>query len=119
MVSVVPLPGPVEGGAGVLEPQATEKSVIRIQERRITIDNHNPSTHGEIPGSIRASTAASMQARRYLAFVILVLVAAIGAEPIDAQSSLKSRVYATGLSSPVAFVQDPTRNSRQFVVEQG
>ena len=60
-----------------------------------------------------------MQAHRYLAFVALVLAAVVTAQPIDAQSSLKSRVYATGLSSPVAFVQDPTRSSRQFVVEQG
>ena len=35
MVSVVPLPGPVDGGAGVLEPQAAVKSVIKSQERRI------------------------------------------------------------------------------------
>lgn len=60
-----------------------------------------------------------MQAYRYLAFVVLVFAAVIAAQPIDAQSSLKSRVYATGLASPVAFVQDPTRTSRQFVVEQG
>jgi len=60
-----------------------------------------------------------MQAYRYLAFVVLVFAAVITAQPIDAQSFLKSRVYATGLSSPIAFVQDPTRNSRQFVVEQG
>ncbi len=38
--------------------------------------------------------------------------------PAAAQSTLKSRVYASGLSSPVAFVQDPTTTTRQFVVEQ-
>jgi glucose/arabinose dehydrogenase len=60
-----------------------------------------------------------MQAHRRLAFVLIVSAAVATARPIDAQSSLKSRVYATGLSSPVAFVQDPTSTSRQFVVEQG
>src|SRR5882672_4710054 len=60
-----------------------------------------------------------MQAHRRLAFVVIVSAAVATARPIGAQSSLKSRVYATGLSSPVAFVQDPTSSPRQFVVEQG
>ena len=60
-----------------------------------------------------------MQSHRSLAFGVLVLAAFASEQPIDAQSVLKSRVYATGLSSPIAFVQDPTRSSRQFVVEQG
>src|SRR4029078_13294572 len=34
-------------------------------------------------------------------------------------SVVMSRVYASGFTSPVAFVQDATNNSRQFVVEQG
>ena len=33
--------------------------------------------------------------------------------------AVMSRVYASGFTSPVAFVQDSTNNSRQFVVEQG
>jgi len=60
-----------------------------------------------------------MQAHRFSVFVALVAAAVFTGHPIQAQSSLKSRVHATGLSSPVAFVQDPTLNSRQFVVEQG
>ena len=60
-----------------------------------------------------------MQAHRYLAFAILMFAAAGAVQPADAQTVLKGRVYATGLSAPVAFVQDPTRSSRQFVVEQG
>ncbi len=54
-----------------------------------------------------------------MAFLVIVFAVIATARPIDAQSSLKSRVYATGLSAPVAFVQDPTSSSRQFVVEQG
>ena len=63
--------------------------------------------------------ARTMQSHRFVAFVVLVLATVVAVQPIAAQSALKSRVYATGLSSPVAFVQDPTSNSRQFVVEQG
>ena len=35
-----------------------------------------------------------------------------------AQTRLRSRVYAAGFSSPVAFVQDPLDRSVQFVLEQ-
>ncbi len=38
---------------------------------------------------------------------------------VVAEAGLSSRVYASGLSSPVAFIQDSTSSSRQFVVEQG
>jgi glucose/arabinose dehydrogenase len=37
---------------------------------------------------------------------------------LDAQAQLRSRLYASGLTLPVAFVQDPTNRSVQFVVEQ-
>jgi glucose/arabinose dehydrogenase len=47
---------------------------------------------------------------------LTVLVCAI---TVFAQARLKTRVYATGFSSPVAFVQDPLDRSVQFVVEQG
>jgi glucose/arabinose dehydrogenase len=36
-----------------------------------------------------------------------------------AQTSLRARVYTSGLTLPVAFVQDPTDRTIQFVVEQG
>ena len=39
------------------------------------------------------------------------------AHPAHAQ--LQGQVYASGLQSPVAFVQDPTDRSVQFVVQQG
>jgi len=47
--------------------------------------------------------------------VTLVLLA----HRVAAQATLMSSVYASGFSSPVAFVQDSTNNSRQFVVQQG
>jgi glucose/arabinose dehydrogenase len=51
---------------------------------------------------------------RLLAFFI-----AIGALVVMvAQGPLRSRVYASGFSSPIAFVQDPLDRSVQFVVEQ-
>ena len=36
-----------------------------------------------------------------------------------AAAQLARRVYVTGLSSPVAFIQDPTDRSVQYVVQQG
>src|SRR5215210_1964423 len=38
---------------------------------------------------------------------------------IDAAAQLRTRVYASGFSAPVAIVQDPTDRNVQFVVEQG
>jgi glucose/arabinose dehydrogenase len=49
--------------------------------------------------------------------VALLFAAAGSIETVRAQA-LHSRVYASGLSSPVAFVQDPTNSTVQFVVEQ-
>jgi glucose/arabinose dehydrogenase len=39
--------------------------------------------------------------------------------PVDAQVPLRTRVYASGFTTPVAFVQDPVRPAVQYVVEQG
>src|SRR5205823_14240374 len=36
-----------------------------------------------------------------------------------AQTSLRARVYASGFTLPVAFVQDPTDRTIQYVVQQG
>ncbi len=73
-----------------------------------------------------------MPIRRLLRYYCLVLVrrvtigivvvaagAAIAATPAAAQVSLRPRVHVSGLSSPVAFVPDPTNPAVQFVVEQG
>ena len=56
-----------------------------------------------------------------LRFITLgtALAALVGALVVMvAQGSLRSRVYASGFNSPVAFVQDPLDRSMQFVVEQ-
>jgi glucose/arabinose dehydrogenase len=37
----------------------------------------------------------------------------------DVRAQLRARVYASGFTSPVAFVQDPTDREVQFVVQQG
>src|SRR5918999_3154295 len=37
----------------------------------------------------------------------------------DAQAQLRGETYLTGLNDPIAFVQDPTDRSVQFVVQQG
>jgi glucose/arabinose dehydrogenase len=56
---------------------------------------------------------------RRLAGIALLLLLAVTSAIVRAQASLSSRVYATGLSYPVAFVQDPTDARVQFVVQQG
>ncbi|MGH2830193.1 MAG: PQQ-dependent sugar dehydrogenase, partial [Actinomycetota bacterium] len=43
----------------------------------------------------------------------------IAAVPSAASAQLRTEVYASGVSAPVAFVQDPTNRSVFFVVEQG
>ena len=47
-----------------------------------------------------------------LAFVSLNVV-------VTAQSNVRATVYASGFTTPLAIVQDPTNRSVQFVVEQG
>jgi glucose/arabinose dehydrogenase len=47
-----------------------------------------------------------------------VAVAIVCAIAILAQAPLRSRVYASGFTAPVAFVQDPLDRNVQFVVEQ-
>ncbi len=42
----------------------------------------------------------------------------LAAYPAQSQSGLRAVVYATGFSTPVAIVQDPTNAAVQFVVEQ-
>jgi glucose/arabinose dehydrogenase len=50
----------------------------------------------------------------------IVLVAVLGwMLAADAEAQLRSRVYASGFSLPVAVVQDPTDAAVQFVVQQG
>jgi len=69
-------------------------------------------------GSIRALRLV-MRVLRYSAAVAFLLGVGTISVPVNAQTSLRSRVYASGLTSPVGFVQDPTNSAVQFVVEQG
>ena len=46
-------------------------------------------------------------------------VALAAGNTLEAQVSLRARVHVSGLSSPVAIVQDPGNAAVQFVVEQG
>jgi glucose/arabinose dehydrogenase len=47
--------------------------------------------------------------------IILCVVCSVAA---DARAQLATRVYASGFTTPLAFVQDPTDRTVQFVVEQ-
>src|SRR3977135_3182042 len=49
---------------------------------------------------------------------IAIAILTIGGVAVEASPQLSSRGYASGFSSPVAFVQDPADRSVQFVVEQ-
>jgi len=60
-----------------------------------------------------------MRPIRLSIFAVLVFAAVVSGHRVAAQSLLTGRVYASGFSSPVAFIQDSTNNSRQFVVQQG
>jgi glucose/arabinose dehydrogenase len=55
----------------------------------------------------------------YLAVAAWLATAAATGEKAVAQSSLSTRVHLSGLSAPVAFVQDPLDRAVQYVVEQG
>src|SRR5690242_10348270 len=117
MDSTLP-PVPVDGAGGALEPHAAAKSVIRIQKPRIR------------PMIVRLSGVGMcrldscigrgiMRAVRTVAFFCLLGAVSAMSQRVVAEAGLSSRVYASGLSSPVAFIQDSTSSSRQFVVEQG
>ena len=58
-------------------------------------------------------------ALHYLAVAALLVTAAVTGERVVAQLPLSARVHLSGLSAPVAFVQDPLDRAVQFVVEQG
>jgi len=60
-----------------------------------------------------------MRALHYTAVAALIAAAAATGVRTSAQSPLRSRVHVSGLTSPVAFVQDPLDRAVQFVVEQG
>ena len=49
---------------------------------------------------------------------VIFLVICLAAAAAPAYAQLQGQVYASGFQSPVAFVQDPTDRTVQFVVEQ-
>lgn len=50
-------------------------------------------------------------------FTLLCLLCALA--PLEAFADLRAQVYVSGLTNPVAFVQDPSNAAIQYVVEQG
>jgi glucose/arabinose dehydrogenase len=59
-----------------------------------------------------------MRARHVLAGLAAIVTTLTVSLRAEAQQ-LRARVYASGFTAPVAFVQDPTDREVQFVVEQG
>jgi len=50
--------------------------------------------------------------------LLIFAAAAVTASPREASAQLRARPFVSGLSAPVAFVQDPSDPAVQFVVEQ-
>jgi glucose/arabinose dehydrogenase len=71
--------------------------------------------------SIMASVISLRRPHNLLALRVVAVMATILvlAGVGHAQTPLRSRVYASGFTLPVGFVQDPTDRDVQFVVEQG
>src|SRR5206468_1494346 len=89
-----------------------EKHLPR-DERRLDRAGHHSERFGRI-GRVALTTLNDMSVR-LIAFTIVGLFAA----PAVSAGDLRTQLYASGFVNPVAFVQDPTDRSRQFVVEQG
>jgi glucose/arabinose dehydrogenase len=56
--------------------------------------------------------------RKSLASLVSCL-AIVGLGAVDAAAQLQANVYVSGLSNPLAFVQDPSTPTLQYVVQQG
>src|SRR4029453_9049234 len=71
--------------------------------------------------SIMTSVISLRRPHDPLAVRVVVVIAAmlVLAGVGQAQTPLRSRVYASGFTLPVGFVQDPTDRDVQYVVEQG
>ncbi|MGE4056313.1 MAG: sorbosone dehydrogenase family protein, partial [Vicinamibacterales bacterium] len=53
-----------------------------------------------------------------LGTILLVALALLTGFALDAQAQLRSEVRVSGLTRPVAFIQEPTSPRRQYIVEQ-
>jgi len=60
-----------------------------------------------------------VRAPHYAAVAALIVMSAVAGGPVVAQGPLRAQVHVSGLTSPVAFVQDPADRAVQYVVEQG
>src|SRR4051812_6746801 len=72
--------------------------------------------HATIGICVRTWDMEEAHMRRFIRLMLLVAVSFALAG--NARAQLTSRVYATGLSMPAAFAQDPTDADVQFVVQQ-
>jgi glucose/arabinose dehydrogenase len=83
--------------------------------RRATRPTKVPAVELRKETSMMRAEAVWMARVRKVAFLVLTLSLC----RTSAQAQLHSEVYVSGLSLPVAFVQDPSDPSVQYVVEQG
>jgi glucose/arabinose dehydrogenase len=59
-----------------------------------------------------------MRVFQYIAVAVVIVTAAATGGRIVAQGTLRAQVHVSGLTSPIAFVQDPVDPAVQYVVEQ-
>lgn len=59
-----------------------------------------------------------MRTPHYIAVAALIVTAAATGGRVAAQGALRAQVHVSGLTSPIAFVQDPLDRAVQYVVEQ-
>ena len=101
-------------------PTASTATAAPVQPNpRISINSSRQASSRRARLNPRLQCSA-MTPRRVL-FNTLALAAGVVlcVVTIWAQGRLRSQVYASGFTAPIAFVQDPTDRSVQFVVEQG
>ncbi len=60
-----------------------------------------------------------MRALHYTALAALIVTSAVTGGRVTAQGTLRGQVHVSGVTSPIAFVQDPVDRAVQYVVEQG
>jgi len=58
------------------------------------------------------------RSRRDATLRAVVIATLVSAMAVDLRAQLRTRVYASGFTQPVAFVQDPDDRAAQFVVQQ-
>src|SRR6185436_7018844 len=107
-------PGSGDGGVSLLPqpPNVSPHAMHAINAKGATPARRATTARRNISGIIRYDTAVRAFPSPLVAAAIFVCALTAN----DAHAQLRSRVYASGFSVPVAFVPDPTDRTVQVVV---